>query len=327
MMKQLIKHTLNQVAGRLGWSMLKRGENKLAILMYHRVLPVNDPRYQREEPGMVVSDKTFAMHMHTLHEEQIPVMTVTDWLKQPDTARVPLTVAITFDDGWLDNYQYAFPVLKSYGFPSTLYVVTDFLGQPAPFWPNRVLNLLLDGNQQVDEHWQPLLDLIGQPVQPPLSRDHAAQIINDLKQYTDDEIYSKLEHIPITEQASPEMISAEQLLEAQQHMLVTVGSHTRRHYRLKDNMDEALLREEVVEAKDILETLTGRAVDSFCFPNGDFSDAAYDLVSQHYSAAVTTLRGINKESSLVRHRLLRIGVHNDISDTPLKFKAKLANVL
>lgn len=324
MIKQLVKNTLSFAAGTLGWSMVRRGNKKLIILMYHRVLPVNDPRYQREEPGMVVSDKTFAMHMQTLHDEKVPVMTVSDWLAQPESTRAALTVAITFDDGWLDNFEFAFPVLKQFGFPSTLYVVTDFLGKPAPFWPNKVLQLLLAEDVQPTEDWGPLLRLIDKRISLPLSRDEAAQVIDHLKTHSDHEIYQALEAIPAKQNNPVEMISTEQLLEAKDAMGVEIGSHTRRHYRLKEGLSEALLQEEIVDAKYILQEMTGAPVTTFCFPNGDFSAEAHQLVQSHYGAAVTTLRGINSARDFDAHKLLRIGVHNDISDTPIKFKAKLS---
>lgn len=324
MIKQLVKNTLSFAAGTLGWSMVRRGNKRLIILMYHRVLPVNDPRYQREEPGMVVSDKTFAMHMQTLHDEKVPVMTVSDWLAQPESTRAPLTVAITFDDGWLDNYEFAFPVLKQFGFRSTLYVVTDFLGKPAPFWPNKVLQLLLAEDAQPTDDWGPLLRLIDKRISLPLSRDEAAQIIDHLKSHSDHEIYNALAAIPAEQDTPVEMISTEQLLDAQATMGVEIGSHTRRHYRLKEGLSETLLQEEIVEAQRILQDMTGAPVTTFCFPNGDFSEAAHQLVQSHYQAAVTTMRGINSARNFDTHKLLRIGVHNDISETPLKFKAKLS---
>jgi len=64
-------------------------------------------------------------------------------------------------------------------------------------------------------------------------------------------------------------------------------------------------------------------VELFCYPNGDFTDKVTEIVSQHYQSAVTTHRGINRLSSLSPYRLDRIGLHNDISNTPKKLLARI----
>nr|WP_301290520.1 polysaccharide deacetylase family protein [Kerstersia gyiorum] len=48
------------------------------------------------------------------------------------------SVVLTFDDGYLDNWQYAHPVLKEYGFSAIMFVVTDWIGQ-GPARPARTL--------------------------------------------------------------------------------------------------------------------------------------------------------------------------------------------
>jgi len=326
MIKPLVKSVWQTLAGTVGWYKVKRGDKKLIVLMYHRVLPTTDPRYQFEEPGMVVSDTTFAMHMQVLSEENINVMTVSQWSALPADQRPQLTVAITFDDGWLDNYEYAFPVLKRYNFASTLYVVSDFMDMPAPFWPNKVLRLLLTPGLQQTEAWQPLLALTGTLPPLPLTRDQGAAVIDHLKQHGDDTIYAALAPLSdvLASHTQTEMINQQQLHDALTNYGVELGCHTRRHYRLVEGLSETLLQEEIVQSKQLLEAANNRRVASFCFPNGDFSPAAHKLVSEHYDCAVTTKRGINTAANLQTSKLLRIGVHNDISNTPMKFRAKLS---
>ncbi|MCW8107271.1 polysaccharide deacetylase family protein [Alteromonas ponticola] len=326
-MKTMIKKFLHGIVGSIGWRIAKLGDKKLIILMYHRILPSSDERYRFEEPGMVVSYESFRMHMQVITDEGIPVVTPEAWLEKNENERPPVAIAITFDDGWLDNYQYAFPVLKEFGFVSTLFVVTDYLGCPAPFWPNRVLRLLLDKNSVISEEWHDLVNMMPSKPVLPMSRDEAAHVIASLKHYSDDDIYRALNKIPSSISGQIEMISADQLLEAKATMGVEVGCHTRRHYRLLEGLEESLLQEEIVESKEILKSIISEDPTTFCFPNGDYSSRALKMVRENYVAAVTTARGHNISGNVDKHQLVRIGVHNDISDTPLKFKARLSTFM
>ncbi|WP_137166289.1 polysaccharide deacetylase family protein [Salinimonas lutimaris] len=325
MIKPFLKFLMRGYASTIGWQSIKKGDKKLIVLMYHRVLPKDDNRYQFEEPGMVVSEHTFAMHMRMLNDMQLPVVLASDWVTMSDEERPQVAVAITFDDGWLDNYQFAFPVLKQYEFPSTLFVVSDFLNMPAPFWPNKVLRLLLTPGLKPDNSWHALMQLTGPIPRLPLTRDAAASVIDSLKHYGDDDIYKRLKPLaPLLEKhTQTEMISQAQLTYAMKNYGVELGCHTRRHYRLVNGLSEELLQEEIIGSKQKLELANNVEIKAFCFPNGDFSAQAHAMVKKHYQCAVTTMRGINTNNSDVS-KLVRIGVHDDISNTPMKFKAKLA---
>lgn len=96
------------------------------ILMYHYI---NDDEPSRSRLG--VSPKSFQRQMRFLREHNYNVVTlakITDLIK--NKKRIPPnTIAITFDDGYIDNYTNAYPVLKKYNIPATIFVVINRIGK------------------------------------------------------------------------------------------------------------------------------------------------------------------------------------------------------
>ena len=102
----------------------------MPILLYHRVLPValsSDPF------RISVSTDTFAAHLSWLKRRgyrSLSFRELDDTLtgaRGPELASAP-SVAITFDDGYRDVYQHAWPILKRYGFTATVFLVSDAIG-------------------------------------------------------------------------------------------------------------------------------------------------------------------------------------------------------
>jgi peptidoglycan/xylan/chitin deacetylase (PgdA/CDA1 family) len=96
------------------------------ILMYHQVKP--DARYVNR---LAVSVDTFRRQMSFLKRYGYNVVTLerlVDFISAGK--RIPHnTVVVTFDDGYLNNYTHAFPVLKEYGIPATIFIITDEVGR------------------------------------------------------------------------------------------------------------------------------------------------------------------------------------------------------
>ncbi|WP_100643210.1 polysaccharide deacetylase family protein [Alteromonas facilis] len=324
LLKDLLKIIPTWLAATVGWRTLLAGDKTLVILMYHRVLPKDDQRYQFEEPGMVVTPKTFRMHVETLVDSKVPVVSLRSWLEKDASKRPQFAVAITFDDGWLDNYEFAFPILREYDLPSTLFAVSRFLGQPAPFWPNKLLRILLSNSKWTSEQIASMQKLMPNFSGGSMNRESAASIIQYLKQYPDTQIHDVLS-VFSDEELAIEMMDLKQLTDAKQNLNVDIGSHTCNHLRLKDYLPTATLKEEISESKKELEACIQDNINGFCFPNGDYSEEALALVKTTYSYAVTTNRGHNNNAEMSPYELVRIGLHEDVSNTPTKFKARLAN--
>lgn len=94
-----------------------------AVLLYHRVAPsgTSDP--------LCVTPEQFEAHMRYLSKRGF----TTCGLHAAEGARRP--VVVTFDDGYLDTYSIAFPILERYGFTATVFLVTGDVGASTGWGP------------------------------------------------------------------------------------------------------------------------------------------------------------------------------------------------
>ena len=118
------------------WVQLRNSVNpdsKIRVLVYHQVHPVN--KSGTVQNHWCVSAKSFSDQMKLLSSGGYNVLSVSEVLRHLQT-RTPFptkAVCVTFDDGYRDNYQYAFPALVQYGIMATFYVTTKYLGTDRPF--------------------------------------------------------------------------------------------------------------------------------------------------------------------------------------------------
>lgn len=101
----------------------------IPILCYHRVCRIEDRG--PDSPSLCVSPEQFESQMHFLKVMGYGTVSVQDAAAALEGRKnlPPRCVALTFDDGYEDNFLRAFPVLKKYGFVATIFVVTDGIGK------------------------------------------------------------------------------------------------------------------------------------------------------------------------------------------------------
>ena len=111
----------------------KRTKMSISVLMYHHVL---------ENDGFIaISQKNFEAQMKMLANDGYTTITPDELLayKQGKITLPKKSVLITFDDGWRNNYIYAYPILKKYGLKATIFLITSWIEeaskQPLAFEP------------------------------------------------------------------------------------------------------------------------------------------------------------------------------------------------
>lgn len=285
---------------------------------------------------MYVSPDTLALHLKLLRRH-FTIIPLSQWVGGLARSQIPdRACAITFDDGWRDNFEHAFPVLRSEGAPATIFLVSDYVGSSYQFWPTRLARVLLDraggdGRRRLIASLGTLGDGSGrlESGDSTFSQQEVDQVIDRSKsQYTDREMMAFLddaEQRPVqsADVAERDLLSWDEIRLMSDSGLIEFGSHTRRHIRLESRTASAVMREEIVGSRRILEERLGRPVQLFCYPNGDYCPAAVEFVRSTYSAAVTMNRGANSRSC-DPYMLRRVGVHDGASEAGDSFIAWLA---
>jgi peptidoglycan/xylan/chitin deacetylase (PgdA/CDA1 family) len=328
--KRAVAHTMARIAP-ITWRWRRPGS--LVVLMYHRVLPQDSPARRTEQPGMYVSPETLDLHLNELKRHFEPVH-LDEWLQRAKRGETlpRLACAITFDDGWRDNYEFGLPVLVKHGAPATIFLVSSYIGTSYRFWPNRLMSLLqksfaAPGSVTFPEPLSRIVSplLAAATGRGELRAEDADALVQGAKEWDEEEIRGLVETAARScggNGDAGEILDREQVIKMGATGLVRFGSHTATHFRLGGRISSQDLEREIVGSRKALQDLSGQAIELFCYPNGETSQDAIEVVRRHYLGAVTTRNGWYDPSGdpyLIR----RIGVHDDVSNGREPFLQRL----
>lgn len=324
--------------GLVGWKLKLISSNYFVVLMYHRIISLNDVG-KGVQAGMYVQPKTFENHIRFLQKSfsLVPISEIASIIEEKscNSHAKPICV-ITFDDGWHDFYINAYPIMKAHKVPATVFLPTDFIGTNDWLWTDRVGYLFSKrGNStglqkcnraSVNAIVNQLEKLKGS------QESRLEEAIKILKGYRDDEINEILlelsERWDLYQKPSGRaFINWEEVREMAQSGLVTFGSHTVAHKILTTLADQEI-RDELIESRKRL--ITEQVVDPsfipFCYPNGNHNDRIVCMVKDTgYDLAVTTKKGWNNPES-DPFILRRIGIHQDMTSTDAMFCCRIAGI-
>ncbi|MCY7353532.1 MAG: polysaccharide deacetylase family protein [Lysobacter sp.] len=139
-------------SGALGLYHRIRNANSLTVVMFHRILSPDDPRWRSCDPEYTLSTELLA-HSLAFFKRHYNVVSLDQVLaaRRSGTQLPSRALLITFDDGWADNADFALPELQRAGLPALLFVVADAIGQRQPFFQECIVAAWRRGALKVGE--------------------------------------------------------------------------------------------------------------------------------------------------------------------------------
>ncbi|HEY5794153.1 MAG TPA: polysaccharide deacetylase family protein [Bosea sp. (in: a-proteobacteria)] len=258
----------------------------LTILCYHRILP-EPQRSTYHDPDLVVAPEAFRTHCRLLTQYYtvLPLDLALRQAKSGESTGRPLA-AVTFDDGYQDNYLLAAPILAEYGIQATFFVVAGLVDTENVPWYD-----------QAGLAWN-ALDRCGHELEAP-NAHVAMSTAKQLSPAQREEWIAALQRRagPIVVPAMDRIMTSAQLrdLVSQGH---EVGSHTMTH-PLLPQCDDATLANELQQSRATLAAITGGNITGICYPNGDCDDrVAQAARAAGYAYATSVENGINDPGAL-----------------------------
>jgi peptidoglycan/xylan/chitin deacetylase (PgdA/CDA1 family) len=284
--------------------MRARSGPRAFILLYHRVSD-GDPCCRNMSISPRLFRKQIAYLAHSRYRP-ISLTTLLDYLE----GRTELTedsIAVTFDDGYRDNFTMAYPILQEFQVPATIFLTTGLIdSQEAPWWDRvgRAIARLGRNCTPVQcpdpripaATWRQVRAAARVSRRRELVR--ATEIVESLKSFGGcqrEQIVAALEGLVVAESDMPLMLTWE-MIRQMRGELISFGSHTVTHPVLS-RINAAEARRELSDSKRRIESMLGEEVPFFAYPNGaatDFSPQTIDLVREAgFKLALTTVSGTN----------------------------------
>lgn len=294
------------------------------ILAYHRVLSVADPdRFDFDLDLVSASAAGFRQQMQLLKRRFRPLSLGAVIAALEAGERLPAdAVAVTFDDGYDDNYRYAFPILLELGVPATFFVSTGHIDSGRPYAYDWLVHVILHSQARMLD--MPELGL-ALPMPPDRSaRRRLARLVLDRIKDLDDAqqtaVIDRLERVGKLSAAAghPECrpMSWAQLRELHAAGF-EIGSHGV-HHRMLAKLPQPELEAELRDSKATLERELGDTVSLLSYPVG--GDAAFNArvietaAAVGYRAACSYICGTNPAHAADRYALRRLPVEREMDD-------------
>lgn len=242
------------------------------ILMFHRIRPTGQPldpfdtcpSYPVDVFRVLLEYVANRFQVVTLHE-----------LVSRLAERRPLA-AITFDDGWRDNYDLGFAVLNELNLPATVFLTAGKIGSSEPFWQQTLgerFRLANEANDSADV--ATLRSVLDVPEKTSLNPTGYRQTVLHWKRLSPRDRRERIRRllaVSADQSEGPRRFLSAWEIREMRNAGIEFGSHTVSHQLLAGCQPDDL-QHELADSKAQIEDLVKEPVDSIAYPNGSFSES------------------------------------------------------
>src|SRR5215468_32001 len=265
-----------------------RLRGRAVVLMYHRVLPAGSWTRSFSTDAIIVTPDTFAKHLRFLRKHFRPLGLDAFLAHLADRRRFPPRACLlTFDDGWRDNYEHAFPLLRRSAVPAAIFLPTAFIGSGRRFWQERLSHLLYSMVPDATLRSEPALQALDlerlQESGDDAAKAYVVEFVRTLKHLERARIDAVLDTF---DRAMPQSCSGLAAhvdmhldwgqVREMQAAGIAFGSHSVSHSILPRLTREEMQRE-LEDSLHLIADATGARVDTLAYPNGDWDDVTREL--------------------------------------------------
>jgi len=263
-------------------ALLARPPYRPLILGYHRVVEDFAAAAHTEMPSLLISRDMFERHIDWVGR-QFRFASL-DEIGERVASGNPFTepvAAITFDDGYRDVFDHAYPVLKRKGIPAAMFVVTNLVGRASWLHHDRLYRLMAKAFAVWDDPRRQLLGLLSDLRLPAAHRLSARAATEDAMTMVST-LVPELSHAQVDQVLegleaavgngfgpAPRALSWSMLAEMRRSGFV-IGSHTETHVSLPIE-SAGTVTAELEGSKRTLERELGEPISHFAYPGGQFT--------------------------------------------------------
>jgi peptidoglycan/xylan/chitin deacetylase (PgdA/CDA1 family) len=265
--------------------------HSLTIVLYHGVAPHTGNGIYNYR-GKFISPEHFEQQLAFIgaHYRVVPLTTALEQLR--DGSLQPYSLAITFDDGYRNFAEYAYPLLSKHRMPATMFLATDFVFRSVPLWVDRLEYAIgLDEGSHAEKTTRDAEIREKFKGLDPALREHDLRNVEQIsftkfEDFADDRaVYAPLD------------IASMQEMQAG---TIDFGAHTQTHPILSKMAPEEQ-RREIQGSREDISNAGLRVSAVFAYPNGrraDWNEATVEVLkSAGFTHALTTIEGFNTKTT------------------------------